>query len=71
MKKVLLVAVAGVFVLGLSSCKKDWTCSCTVGSSPAGSKAIEGKTKKDAKTECTSYETTLKLVAPSIVCEVK
>ena len=27
MKKVLLIAVAGMFVL--TSCKKDWTCECT------------------------------------------
>lgn len=52
MKKVLLVAVAGLFVL--ASCKKDYTCTCTV-SGPQGSisasETING-TKKDAQAEC-------------------
>lgn len=51
MKKVLLVAVAGVFVLGLSSCKKEWTCECTVLGQTVSGKT-EKMTKKDAKEKC-------------------
>ncbi len=71
MKKVLLVAIAGVFVLGLSSCKKDWTCACTSSGITANAVTYPNTTKKAAKDACTSYETTAKIVAPSISCEIK
>ena len=29
MKKLLLVAAAGFMIAGMSSCKKDYTCTCT------------------------------------------
>jgi hypothetical protein len=36
---------------GLSSCKKDYTCTCTVGGTAAGSTTIND-TKKNAKEKC-------------------
>ena len=54
MKKfVLFVAVAAT--LGLTSCKKDWTCECSYtydGETETESYAINGKTKKDAEAQC-------------------
>lgn len=58
MKKVLLVAVAGVFMLGLTSCKKDWSCECSYSNvqgtlvDPGSPYAISNATKKDAKEAC-------------------
>ncbi len=52
-KLLLLVAVAGVFVL--TSCVKDYTCTCTYSGvfagTPATSTTINAK-KADAKTSC-------------------
>jgi len=64
MKKVLLIAVAGMFVL--TSCKKDWTCECkynttvTSSGSELGLKStsntlqypITDQTKSSATTTC-------------------
>lgn len=51
MKKVLLVAVAGLFVL--ASCKKSYTCTCV---SPAGTteETFKGKDATDACNDGTS-----------------
>ncbi len=52
MKKVLFAAVA---VLALASCKKEYTCECTVssGSSSASSSVtFEKMKKKDAEDKC-------------------
>lgn len=51
MKKVLLLAVAGVFVLGLSSCKKEWDCQCKVAGITVTTKTAK-LSKADAKTAC-------------------
>lgn len=54
MKKVLLVAA--VVVVGLASCKKDYTCTCTTtGNGVTASVSSTTKaTKKDAKSSCES-----------------
>lgn len=55
MKKVLAIAVLGVFTL--ASCKKDYTCQCSLSGNASGSTlsvnstTITG-TKKDAKKDC-------------------
>jgi hypothetical protein len=52
MKKVLAIAVMGVFVL--ASCKKDYTCECCVewdGDKTCASGTVNGK-KKDVKEAC-------------------
>lgn len=53
MKKLFIIMAAGTFVL--SSCKKDWTCECTVAGTPYGvSETIKDKKKNDAQSECQS-----------------
>lgn len=51
MKK-LVLAVAALGLISLTSCKKEYTCSCTT----TGLGTVEGKTgkmtKKDAKAAC-------------------
>jgi hypothetical protein len=55
MKKLVLF-VAVVATLGLTSCKKDWTCECSYtdgdGNTQTTSTAISDKTKKDAEAQC-------------------
>jgi hypothetical protein len=51
MKKVLMFAVAGLFVAGLASCKKDHTCTCTAGGSSSTTTFPDTK-KKDAQDAC-------------------
>ena len=74
MKKVLLIAVAGMFVL--TSCKKDWTCECTAnmtptilgaeyGAVPSSTKtqyALIEQTKSSAETNCDAANTNIKSV---------
>jgi hypothetical protein len=67
MKKVLLVAVAGLFVL--ASCKKDYTCECTVtllGTSQTVSTEYKDVKKKDATETCDKSD-----VAGMSECSIK
>lgn len=67
MKKVLLVAVAGLFVL--ASCKKDYTCDCTV-DGDAISIPLKDTKKKDAEAACESAKTTYSIAGPT-TCTLK
>lgn len=51
MKKFVLF-VAAVATLGLTSCKKDWTCTCNYPDEPETSYEIKDQTKKDAEATC-------------------
>jgi len=54
MKKTLLLAVAAVFVLGATSCKKDRTCECCttfLGQTACAESTIK-ETKKKAEEAC-------------------
>ncbi len=70
MKKVLLVAVAGVFALGLTSCKKDYKCVCKSSTENAGVEYVAGNytnvTKSAATTSCDQFAT-----LTTSTCEVK
>lgn len=55
MKKFIAIAIVGMFgVVSLGSCKKDYTCECTVtnGTVSATSTSTINGTKKDAKAAC-------------------
>ena len=73
MKKVfLLAAVAMAF--GLSSCKKDYNCTCTYSSSLLGDSTLvtpflDAK-KSDVEDACSTLETTWKLLDASATCTV-
>ena len=67
MKKVLLLAVAGMFVL--ASCKKDYTCECTanvLGTPETTSTVIKHLRKADATTVCNKLD-----IAGVSTCEIK
>lgn len=52
MKKTTILSIALVTV-GLASCKKDYTCTCT--SSGSNVRKIIGVSKKTAQANCVSY----------------
>ncbi len=67
MKKVLLVAVAGMFVL--ASCKKDYTCECVVtflGPAETTSVVLKDVKKKDAIKACDAND-----IAGIAACDIK
>ena len=75
MKKVTFIAIAAFFTLSLASCKKDWSCKCTVtvgGASSTIDNPINGATKKDAEDACTAFETSATSVgiSSSSSCEL-
>ncbi len=54
MKKVTFIAIAAFLTLSLASCKRDWSCKCTVTVNGASS-TTEGTinaTKSDAEEQC-------------------
>lgn len=71
MKKLLFVG-AFLFLgsLTLTSCKKDWTCECTV-FGQTGSDVIKDKTKKDAKAECQKNEDDGSAFGIPVNCKLK
>jgi hypothetical protein len=65
MKKVSFI-LGALFLLtvAMTSCKKDYTCVCTVGGISVNY-TIANTTKSDAKTKCDTY------VSGTTVCELK
>ena len=52
MKKTLLIGALGVFAISaLASCKKDYTCDCTISGQTVSTQIKDAK-KKDAKDAC-------------------
>lgn len=61
MKKIMLVAAVATFALGLGSCKKDYTCTCTAtGLNIGGAQAIGKMKKADAETTCSTRQASLR-----------
>ena len=52
MKKMLMIAAAGLMIAGMSSCKKDYTCTCT-----AAGVTIFGVTTPDVSSSTTIKDT--------------
>jgi hypothetical protein len=55
MKKLALVAVAALMIAGMTSCKKDYTCTCTV--SGTSSATTIHDTKSKATDACNTLST--------------
>ncbi len=67
MKNLMILAAAICMMVAFSSCKKDYTCSCTV----AGTTILveyEGVKKGDAEDACSAAEATYKLGDPEATC---
>ena len=58
MKKTLVILGIVAFMGGMTSCKKDYTCTCTVSdntgvtAATTATRTIENSSKKDAKDAC-------------------
>lgn len=63
-----LLFTAAAFAIILSSCKKDYTCNCTVGliTTPT---TIENSTKEDAEEECNTADETTQIAGGSCTLE--
>lgn len=55
MKKTLLTLAAGAFLLSFASCKKDYTCTCTIPGSDPEVLEIKDAKKGDAKDACDAF----------------
>lgn len=67
MKKVLLLAIVAT-AFGMTSCKKDYTCECTIGGQTSSS-VMKNVKKADAKTACETLNTSAKISGGS--CSLK
>ncbi len=67
MKKIVL-AVAALGLISLTSCKKEYTCSCTVFGITSDTKT-EKVSKSDAKSQCEALDTQAKVFDGS--CSLK
>jgi hypothetical protein len=67
MKRLLSIAAVTVALVSLSSCKKDYTCTCTVDfmGEPISTSTTINATKGDAKEACEAGSST------GVVCEIK
>lgn len=68
MKK-LVLAVAALGLVSLTSCKKDYKCECSGGSAPAISYPFNKMKKSDAQSACDTYNATFKIAGGS--CTLK
>ncbi len=75
MKKVMFIGA--VALLGLTSCKKDYTCECTLNVGSTSTKAaypLTDQTKSSATTNCDALKTnysSYSLLGGSVNCELK
>lgn len=58
MKKITLLAAAGIVAFSFSSCKKEYTCECSGAGYPTTTVTAEFKKKKDAESWCNVSTTT-------------
>jgi hypothetical protein len=70
MKKVLLPALAALFIVGMTSCKKDWDCTCkgdVAGVAFESTVTLRDLTKSDAEDACSASASTF---GTSISCSL-
>lgn len=67
MKKVASIAAIALFAIGFTSCKKDYSCECSVNGTVVYTATIKD-TKKNAETAC-NYTSTVP--GATATCELK
>jgi hypothetical protein len=67
--KNLLLIVGILFVFGAVSCKKDYTCTCTILGIESKSEIKDAK-KSDAEDACSALETAAKITDASASCSI-
>ena len=71
MKKFLIITVALISSTAfMSSCKKDYTCTCKDGTTALQSYTYKDS-KKNATETCSNAESTFKMGYPNAKCELK
>jgi len=70
MKKLMTIMAAVLLVTSFASCKKDYTCECSVDGSNIVI-PLNGYKKKDATSSCDAAETTYKNGDPNASCTLK
>lgn len=70
MKKLLVLLFVGSLGLGATSCKKDYTCECTIAGSVIPT-PIPNSSKGDAEDFCNAQQTQVRLASPSASCTLK
>ncbi len=67
-----IILLAGVAMLALASCKKDYTCECTdvplLGTVPI---EIKDAKKSEAKDACDALQATYSIASPATKCSLK
>ncbi len=66
MRKLSIFPLVLLFVLGLSSCKKDWTCKCEDDRGNVNWSTITNTTKSEAEELCSDREDN----RPNLDCEL-
>lgn len=66
MKKMLFIAI--IAVAGLTSCKKDYTCSCTVSGTALPVIPLNNSSKSDAESTCDLARSTYQMADPAATC---
>ena len=69
MKKLLILFVSAMFVFGMSSCKKDYTCTCTILQQESVSQ-IDNVKKGDAEDACDGLQTAARAIDPEASCSL-
>lgn len=69
MKKVFTFIAAVAFVASLSSCKKDWSCSCKINGSEVATGTFTAK-KKDAQDACDQLGVAAAMTGSNASCEL-
>ena len=60
MKKIITILFC---IAGISSCKKNWTCTCIVQGAATQTYPINGLAKSDATTDCNNMAPTAKIAS--------
>ena len=69
MKKMILpLTLVGLMAIGLVSCNKEYTCTCTDGTVLFADQ--EADSKDDAETACAAGEATLQIANPGTTCSL-
>lgn len=74
MKKVLSIAAASLVILGMSSCKKDYTCKCSgnfLGTAWEETYDLGKQKKSDAEDACAVWNTQATAIGGSCSAEKK
>lgn len=70
MKKVFFFAVAIASISGFSSCKKDYTCTCTYASTTIPYE-FQNVKKSEAEDVCTSWDSYYKAIDANASCTLE